>query len=74
MRDWRPSRYISTMSAEAIDYVKKPAMEFLRDSWRLVKRCTKPDRTGVYAFRLPRALKTAGFSNLLSLIVLADRT
>ena len=34
------------MSAEAIDYVKKPTMEFIRDSWRLMKRCTKPDRTG----------------------------
>ena len=36
----------ATMSSDAIDYVKKPAMEFIRDSWRLVKRCTKPDRTG----------------------------
>ena len=34
------------MSSEAIEYVKKPAMEFIRDSWRLVKRCTKPDRNG----------------------------
>jgi len=33
------------MSSEAIDYVKKPTMEFIRDSWRLVKRCTKPDRS-----------------------------
>jgi len=32
-------------SSEAIDYVKKPAVEFIKDSWRLVKRCTKPDRT-----------------------------
>ena len=36
------------MSAEAIDYVKKPTMEFIRDSWRLMKRCTKPDRTGQF--------------------------
>jgi len=32
------------MSSEAIDYVKKPAVDFIKDSWRLVKRCTKPDR------------------------------
>ena len=37
---------LAAMSAEAIDYVKKPTMEFIRDSWRLMKRCTKPDRTG----------------------------
>jgi len=34
------------MSSEAIDYVKKPAVDFIKDSWRLVKRCTKPDRNG----------------------------
>ena len=34
------------MSTEAIEFVKKPAVEFLKDSWRLVKRCTKPDRNG----------------------------
>jgi len=34
------------MSSEAIDYVKKPVVEFIKDSWRLVKRCTKPDRHG----------------------------
>ena len=33
------------MSADAINYIKKPTEDFLRDSWRLVKRCTKPDRT-----------------------------
>ena len=31
--------------AEAIDLVKKPAIEFIKDSYRLLKRCTKPDRT-----------------------------
>ena len=37
------------MSADAINYIKKPTEEFLRDSWRLVKRCTKPDRNGAPA-------------------------
>ena len=32
------------MNSDAIDYVKKPTEEFIRDSWRLMKRCTKPDR------------------------------
>ncbi|KOO29210.1 protein transport protein sec61 gamma subunit [Chrysochromulina tobinii] len=32
------------LNSEAIEYVKKPTEEFIRDSWRLVKRCTKPDR------------------------------
>ena len=36
-------------TSEAIDYVKKPTEEFIRDSWRLVKRCTKPDRTGAHS-------------------------
>jgi len=31
-------------NSEAIDYVKKPCQEFMSESWRLVKRCTKPDR------------------------------
>lgn len=34
------------LNSEAIEYVKKPTEEFIRDSWRLVKRCTKPDRQG----------------------------
>jgi len=34
------------MSAEAIDYVKKPTMEFIKESWKLMRRCTKPDRNG----------------------------
>ena len=42
----RCSAQALAMSTEAIEYVKKPAMEFIRDSWRLVKRCTKPDRNG----------------------------
>ena len=37
------------MSADAINYIKKPTEDFLRDSWRLVKRCTKPDRNGAPA-------------------------
>jgi protein transport protein SEC61 subunit gamma-like protein len=32
-------------SSEAVDYVKKPVEDFIRDSWRLMKRCTKPDRS-----------------------------
>eukprot|EP00962_Isochrysis_galbana_P001030 scaffold270_cov121-Isochrysis_galbana.AAC.20 len=39
------------MSSEAIDYVKKPAIDFIKDSWRLVKRCTKPDRNGAPLLR-----------------------
>lgn len=31
---------------DAVAYVKQPTEEFVRDSWRLMKRCTKPDRTG----------------------------
>lgn len=38
------STHSSTM-AEAIDFVKKPAIDFIKDSFRLIKRCTKPDRT-----------------------------
>jgi len=33
------------LNSEALDYVRKPTEEFVKDSWRLVKRCTKPDRT-----------------------------
>ena len=33
-------------NSEAIDYIKKPTQEFVSESWRLVKRCTKPDRAG----------------------------
>ena len=42
-------RAAEEMSADAINYIKKPTEEFLRDSWRLVKRCTKPDRNGAPA-------------------------
>jgi|TARA_B110001469_G_C9530679_1_gene263807 hypothetical protein len=34
------------MSSEAIEYIKQPAMKFLKDSYSLVNKCTKPDRTG----------------------------
>jgi len=30
---------------ESVDFVVKPVTEFARDSVRLIKRCTKPDRT-----------------------------
>ena len=33
-------------SSEAIDYIKQPAMKFLKDSYSLVNKCTKPDRNG----------------------------
>eukprot|EP00321_Phaeocystis_globosa_P008326 CAMPEP_0118827964 /NCGR_PEP_ID=MMETSP1162-20130426/16105_1 /TAXON_ID=33656 /ORGANISM="Phaeocystis Sp, Strain CCMP2710" /LENGTH=71 /DNA_ID=CAMNT_0006758853 /DNA_START=61 /DNA_END=276 /DNA_ORIENTATION=+ len=32
------------MSSEAIDYIKQPAVKFLKDSYSLVNKCTKPDR------------------------------
>merc|ERR1712086_663434 len=31
-------------SSEAIEYIKQPAMKFLKDSYSLVNKCTKPDR------------------------------
>jgi len=33
---------------EAIDSVFDPLREFAKDSVRLVKRCHKPDRKGIY--------------------------
>ena len=42
------------MNSEAIDYVKKPTEEFISDSWRLLKRCTKPDRQGARRWRRVR--------------------
>ena len=33
-------------SSEAIEYIKQPAMKFLKDSYSLVNKCTKPDRNG----------------------------
>ncbi|KAG8470183.1 hypothetical protein KFE25_008604 [Diacronema lutheri] len=30
---------------EALDFIVKPSTEFARDSIRLIKRCTKPDRS-----------------------------
>ena len=52
------------MSSEAIDYVKKPTMEFINDSWRLVKRCTKPDRTGAQMRALASAALLCCYSKL----------
>ena len=40
------SASLARMNSEAVEYIKKPAEEFIRESWRLVKRCTKPDRQG----------------------------
>ena len=37
------------MSSEAIDYIKQPAVKFLKDSYSLVNKCTKPDRNGACA-------------------------
>ena len=37
------------MSSEAIDYIKQPAVKFLKDSYSLVNKCTKPDRNGARA-------------------------
>ena len=34
------------MSSEAIDYIKQPAVKFLKDSYSLVNKCTKPYRNG----------------------------
>ena len=31
---------------DVMDIVGKPVREFAKDSYRLVKRCTKPDRKG----------------------------
>ena len=55
----------AAMSSEAIDYVKKPTMEFINDSWRLVKRCTKPDRTGALQTRALSAVAPSTASCLL---------
>ena len=32
---------------DVADLVVRPVKEFAKDSYRLVKRCTKPDRKGV---------------------------
>ena len=39
------------MNSETVEYIKKPAEDFIRESWRLLKRCTKPDRTGARGAR-----------------------
>jgi protein transport protein SEC61 subunit gamma-like protein len=31
---------------DVAEYAVKPVKEFAKDSYRLVKRCTKPDRKG----------------------------
>lgn len=33
---------------EAVDSVVRPVKEFAKDSIRLVKRCHKPDRRGIF--------------------------
>lgn len=36
---------------DALDSVFEPLREFSKDSYRLVKRCHKPDRKGIHYFR-----------------------
>ncbi len=31
---------------EVVDYVYVPARQFAKDSYHLIRRCTKPDRRG----------------------------
>ena len=36
----------ASVTMDVMDIAVKPVKEFAKDSYRLVKRCTKPDRKG----------------------------
>ena len=62
------------MSAEAIDYVKKPAIDFIKESWKLMRRCTKPDRNGALRPSLaPEALGASSDRSSNTVLVLCHR-
>lgn len=44
---------------DVADLIVKPAKEFAKDSIRLVKRCTKPDRKGANNYRAARPHENA---------------